>query len=129
MIEFKYNDGGRKEAGYPNTLGECVCRSIVIATGLPYAQVMERINEMRGSTSGGCSRKIYDQILYNLDWVWKSTIVSGAVALNASELPDGAVVCVLDGHVTCVVDGVLQDISDCSQGGTAALTGYWTPPS
>lgn len=38
-MEFKYNDGGREAAGYKGKTGDCVCRSICIATGLPYDEV------------------------------------------------------------------------------------------
>jgi len=40
-IQFNYNDGGRSQAGYKGTSGDCVCRAICIAAELPYQQVYD----------------------------------------------------------------------------------------
>ena len=37
MIDFVINDGGRKEAGYKGTTGDCVVRAYCIITGTDYA--------------------------------------------------------------------------------------------
>jgi hypothetical protein len=44
-VEFIYNDGGRKDAGYKGIAGDCVCRSISIAAGVPYQQVYDRLSQ------------------------------------------------------------------------------------
>ena len=44
-MRFEYNDGGRKAAGYQGKTGDCVCRSIAIATKMPYAYVYMLLNE------------------------------------------------------------------------------------
>jgi len=36
-MEHQYNDGGRKAAGFKGDTGDCVARSIAIASGLHYA--------------------------------------------------------------------------------------------
>ena len=36
MIKVNYNDGGRKAAGFTSKGGDCVARSIAIATGRGY---------------------------------------------------------------------------------------------
>ena len=38
---YKYNDGGRADAGYKGKAGDCVVRAIAIATGLPYQEVYD----------------------------------------------------------------------------------------
>lgn len=43
MKAFQYNDGGRKDAGYKGFTGDCVCRAICIASGLPYQKVYRRL--------------------------------------------------------------------------------------
>ena len=45
MIEFQYNDGGRKNAGWKGTGGDCVARAVAIASGLPYQEVYDRLAE------------------------------------------------------------------------------------
>jgi len=39
-LELKVNDGGRAAAGYKGQAGDCVVRSIAIATGMPYQKFM-----------------------------------------------------------------------------------------
>ena len=41
---FLYDDGGRAAAGYSGTTGDCVVRSVAIATGKPYQEVYDEIN-------------------------------------------------------------------------------------
>lgn len=140
MIEFKYNDGGRKAAGYTGKTGDCVCRSIAIATGIPYQEVYETINyhsqfERRGkrkkgisSARGGVYRDTYRKILKNLGWNWKPTMLVGQgckVHLDKEELPMGKLIVSVSRHMTCVIDGVIYDTHDCSRGGNRCVYGYF----
>ena len=45
MIDFNFNDGGRADAGYKGTTGDCVTRAIAIAAELPYKEVYNRLAE------------------------------------------------------------------------------------
>ena len=46
------DDGGRAAAGYVGNTGDCVTRSIAIATGLPYKEVYDALAEgMPGNAS------------------------------------------------------------------------------
>jgi hypothetical protein len=36
-MKFQYNDAGRSAAGCQGKAGDCTCRSIGIATKMPYA--------------------------------------------------------------------------------------------
>ena len=44
-MEFNFNDGGRAEAGYKATTGDCVTRAVAIAAELPYKEVYDRLAE------------------------------------------------------------------------------------
>lgn len=44
-MKFKFNDGGREAAGYKGKASDCVTRAIAIATGKPYQEVYDAINE------------------------------------------------------------------------------------
>ena len=46
MIKYQYNDGGRKAAGYKGQARDCVCRAIVIATGLDYKEVYKYLAQL-----------------------------------------------------------------------------------
>ena len=44
-MQFVFDDGGRTAAGFKGTTGDCVCRAIAIASGMPYKEVYNLINE------------------------------------------------------------------------------------
>ena len=53
-IELKVNDGGRTAAGFKGKTGDCVVRSIAIATNLPYKKIYDdlyKANEEFRTTS------------------------------------------------------------------------------
>ena len=39
-------DGGRSEAGYKGHTGDCACRAIAIAVGMPYKEAYQLINNV-----------------------------------------------------------------------------------
>ena len=45
-MKFQFNDGGRVSAGYKGSAGDCVVRSVAIATGLPYQHVYDLVNKL-----------------------------------------------------------------------------------
>jgi hypothetical protein len=148
---FVYDDGGRAAAGFKGKAGDCVCRAIALATGIPYQQVYDelyaRLREYaashhdgvakriargrgrRGTTPrNGVNRKIYEPYLQELGWVWHSTMNIGAgckVHLRAGELPSGKLIARVGHHLVAVIDGVIHDTYDCSRNGTRCVYGYF----
>ena len=45
-MEYKFNDGGRKDAGFKGRAGDCVTRAIAIASGLPYKKVYNDLTDL-----------------------------------------------------------------------------------
>jgi hypothetical protein len=45
-MKYQYNDGGRSEAGFKGTTGDCVVRAIAIATKTDYLEVYNTVNIM-----------------------------------------------------------------------------------
>jgi hypothetical protein len=43
-LGYVYDDRGRAEAGYKGDAGDCVVRSIAIATGRPYKEVYDELS-------------------------------------------------------------------------------------
>jgi hypothetical protein len=139
-VKFVYNDGGRKAAGWSGDAGDCVCRSIAIATEKPYQEVYDALNGTRDSmrqtrrTKGssardGVFRVVYESYLKKLGWhfVPCMTIGSGCkVHLKKSELPAGRIICRLSKHMAVVIDGVLYDTHDCSREETRCVYVYFT---
>jgi hypothetical protein len=44
-MKHVYDDGGRAVAGFKGKTGDCVTRAVAIASGLPYAEVYDRLAE------------------------------------------------------------------------------------
>ena len=45
-MDFVFHDGGRAAAGYKWLTGDCVARSIAIATGKTYREVYDALNRL-----------------------------------------------------------------------------------
>ena len=138
------NDGGRKAAGFKGTAGDCVARSIAIATQLPYLEVYDRLavgnatqraskrTPKRGATAGAginTRRKWFNDYMRELGFTWTPTMGIGTgckVHLKKGEIPaSGRLVVALSKHYTAVVDGVVHDTHDPSRCGTRCVYGYW----
>lgn len=143
-ITFQFNDGGRNAAGHKGKAGDCVCRAIAIATGLPYQQVFDRLadgnvsqrkskrskKERQHTANNGImtKRKWFKDYMLELGFTWHPTMSIGSgckVHLKADELPSGRIVCNVSRHVVAVIDGVINDTYDCSRRGTRCVYGYW----
>lgn len=137
--KYIYDDGGREAAGFKGSTGDCVCRSIAIASGKSYEEVyygmidmtakMIQSKRVRGShPRTGVHKNIYQKYLAQDGWKWHPcmTIGSGCkVHLRADELPAGRIICRVSRHMVAVVDGVIHDMYDCSRGGTRCVYGYY----
>lgn len=55
-MKFVYDDGGRLEAGFKGTAGDCAVRAVAIATGIPYREVYDRLNEIQRGYIEECTR-------------------------------------------------------------------------
>jgi hypothetical protein len=142
-MDFVFHDGGRATAGYKGKTGDCVTRSIAIATGKTYQQVYDALNQFaeterigkrkrkRSNSRTGVFRKTYQSYLESLGWRWTSTMSIGSgcqVHLRASELPPGPLIVKVSRHLTAVIDGVLYDTHNCSRAGSRCVYGYFSQP-
>lgn len=136
-MEFTYNDGGRKQAGFKGNAGDCVCRSIAIVSGIPYKQVYEALAEgnakqrktKRSTKSTGkrtaregidVKRKWFKDYMRSIGFEWTPTMLVGQgckVHLDEKELPKGRLVVALSKHYTAVLDGVIHDTYNPQRGG------------
>lgn len=139
-MNFNYNDGGRNDAGYRGTTGDCVTRSISIVTGKPYKEVYDALNQLsesertgkrkktKSNSRTGVYRVTYEKYLKSLGYTWTPTMKIGSgckVHLSSNELPDGRLIVKVSKHITAVIDGVLNDTYDCSRNGTRCVYGYF----
>lgn len=126
-MEWVYDDGGRAEAGFKGSAGDCVCRAIAIATEVPYKEVYALINEFakrertgkrkagKSSARNGVYKQTIAKVMKQLGWEWHPTMLIGQgckVHLQADELPMGRLVVSVAKHCTAVIDGVIHDTFD-----------------
>ena len=146
-MEFVFNDGGRKLAGYKGSTGDCVTRSVTIATQIDYQVIYDDFNRLgteqfnkqrkdskhrRSRARMGVNRKIYQPYLESRDWIWNPTMGIGTgckVHLKESELPRGRLIVRLSKHITCVIDGVIQDTYNPDRFETRCVYGYFYKPN
>lgn len=144
-LRFVMNDGGRAKAGYKGYAGDCVCRSIAIASGRPYQEVYDRLAKgnaeqrksrldtkkgIRSARNGISVRRTWFQdYMRELGFVWHACMKIGTgckVHLKDGEIPStGRLVLSLSKHYSCVIDGVIHDTDDPSRDGDRCVYGYW----
>lgn len=139
-MRFVYDDGGREAAGFKGQTGDCVCRAISIATGKPYREVYDLINDYgkaertgkrkRGKSNArtGVYKETIRKIMESFGWTWVPTMQIGSgckVHLREDELPKGRLVANVSKHTVAVIDGVLHDTYDSSREGTRCVYGYF----
>jgi hypothetical protein len=141
---WTYHDGGRAAAGYRGTANDCVTRAISIATGLPYQQIYDALDEAgqnerqskrrksgRSSARTGIYKPTTRRFLTNLGWSWTPTMQIGQgckTHLRREELPAGRIIVQVSKHVVAMIDGMIYDTHDPSRNGTRCVYGYYSVP-
>lgn len=138
-MEWIYDDGGRADAGYKGTAGDCFCRALAIATEMPYKECYDLINQYgkrertgkrkksRSSARQGVYGETARKILEDLGWTWTPTMTIGSgckTHLRKEELPAGRIICFVSKHYVAVVDGVVHDTYDSTRDGNRCVYGY-----
>ncbi len=140
MMPFIKNDGGRAAASYKGEAGDCACRSVAIATGKPYQEVYDALNELatrertgkrkrgRSNARTGVHGATLRKYMESIGWRFTPTMHIGQgckVHLRDGELPMGRLVVNVSKHFTAVIDGVIHDSHDPSRGGNRCVYGYY----
>lgn len=127
-MPFVWDDGGRKAAGFAGQAGDCVARSISIASGLPYAEVYSALCAVNGNARSRYSKTAgrksarngvlvrsvgFKRYMASIGFTWTPTMGIGTgakVHLTTGELPGGRLVVAVSKHYTAVIDGTIHDI-------------------
>lgn len=148
-MQFVYNDGGRKKAGFKGDAGDCVVRAIAIAAELPYREVYNHLSgenllysickrdrvarnlqkDKSYTPRDGVNKKVYGKWLADHGWIWHPTMTIGSgcrVHLEYGELPMGKLIVRVSKHLVAVIDGVIHDTYDPSRDGKRCVYGYWS---
>ncbi len=131
-MEFIWNDGGRAACGFVGLTGDCVTRSIAIATGLVYRDVYRALSEASEKTARhGISDSVAADFLRSQGW---ENIPTEEFAENysAEELPRRAVIVLFEsesrrgsGHMCCVIDHTVYDTWNPVEDPAYQIVGYW----
>lgn len=128
-MEFVFNDGGRADSGFNGKAGDCVARSVAIATEQPYDtvyQALALVNQATRSRAKSSGRKSarngvrvqaapFRRYMDGIGWEFVPTMKIGSgcrVHLFDGELPMGRLIVSLSKHYTAVIDGVIHDTFD-----------------
>ena len=131
-VGFEYNDGGREEAGFVGSVGDCVTRAIAIATGKDYLEVRKELmdakkNWMENSRSrhakrtksssvrNGTPKDVWRPYLESLGWERKTLIKFGdpeRKELTKESVPEGIAIVEVRKHIMAVIDHVVHDSWD-----------------
>lgn len=138
VIGFVQDDGGREAAGFRGATGDCGTRAIAIATGRPYREIYDLVNEYAyrerrrtkkpSRARTGLHSDTARKIMADLGWEWIPTMFVGygcTVHLTEEELPLGRLVVLLSRHYCAVIDGVVHDTYLDDRDGTRCVYGYW----
>lgn len=120
-LPFVCSDGGRQDAGFRGSAGDCVTRAVAIASGRPYAEVYAALSAGMGSQrkSKGVSarngisvgRGWFKAYMRGLGFEWTPTMRIGEgckTHLLKGELPPGRLVVAVSRHYTAVINGAIR---------------------
>lgn len=112
-MEFIWNDGGRAATGFVGLAGDCVTRSIAIATGLRYRAVYDELKAQASQTPrNGVSSRVAADYLASRGWAFND---GGNRPFNPDDFSKGVVIVSLvkssgrSRHFTAVIDNVVHD--------------------
>ena len=118
MISFRYNDGGRSEAGYRGDTGDCVCRATAILAGADYKELYKRYADLHHKRHGtrtarnGINKADYERVFKQLG-LEKVKLGRGPKPTFTEAWEQfGDCIVTTTRHICAIVDGALQDTED-----------------
>ena len=140
-MKYKYNDGGRKWAGYRGQGADCVVRAIAIATNQHYLNVRREMDAMAKEMTGGltpsCANGTPEPVShkYLTDRHWNLVLTRGQYLKDLPKM--GRYIVCLARHDVAVINGTAHDTWDCTKNrrtknGSPRMKGYYTlkgPPT
>lgn len=140
-MRYQYDDGGRAEAGFKGTCGDCGTRAAAIALSLPYKEVYDELNSIRkemlakarsprtkkllsGSVRNGTATVVMGEFMRRHGWVWVPEMhIGSGCTMHLCDMPWGRFVCRVAKHYCAVVNGTIHDIFEDDE--NRCVYGYW----
>ncbi len=131
-FRFIWSDGGRAACGYVGLAGDCVVRSISIASGRNYRDVYKELGDASlKSPRNGVPLDVVAKYMLNHGWQLQDL---AGMQFTPNMLPKGAVVVSLFKsenrcrHLTCLVDQTVYDTWNPAEDGDYRVDYLWVPP-
>jgi Protein of unknown function (DUF2786) len=128
-VDFVWNDGGRAACGFVGLAGDCVTRSIAIATGTVYRDVYNALGTAcEKSARNGVSAEVAASYLEARNW---KRVAGGKHAFEVEKLPKGIVIVHVaksnsrSQHFSTVIDHVVHDTWNPADDDYMLLS-YWS---
>tara|TARA_B100001013_G_scaffold332200_1_gene248279 strand:- start:511 stop:897 length:387 start_codon:yes stop_codon:yes gene_type:complete len=116
-MDYKYHDGGRaKDYGKVPKIGDCVIRSIAIATGQGYMVTLIELCELAVDIGGVPNDKwVYEKYLASKGFIKSKPprTMAGRKIRIKDWFFEGACVMLTTGHLTAIIDNCVYDTGDC----------------
>lgn len=145
-FSFLKTDGGAKEAGYTERMGDCVVRSFALAMNMDYEEARQKFADeiilkyghkpegrkgciqaqinKKYSAQHGIQRTVSVKVFERFGWRF---VGYKGMKLDKATLPKGLIVVAMVSHYVCMIDHEIYDSWD-SRGKkkTKTIRGYWT---
>jgi hypothetical protein len=132
-MDFIWSDGGRAACGFVGLTGDCVARSIAIATGTVYRDVYDALGKAcEKSVRHGVRAEIAASYLAVRNWKY---FEGSDQAFEIGKLPKGIVIVHIakrnsrSHHFCTVIDHVVHDTWNPADDDDYLLLSYWTQSS
>jgi hypothetical protein len=129
-MRFVRSDDGRSASGFDGP-GGCVCSAFSIASGRPYREIYELLEQIPislGRPDGGiyADARACQQLMRRLGFrLVRTRFHRRILRLRSSDLPLGRLVVLIHGHAAAVIDRTLYDHTDLSRNGEALIYAYY----
>tara|TARA_Y100000114_G_C11623382_1_gene260741 strand:- start:173 stop:592 length:420 start_codon:yes stop_codon:yes gene_type:complete len=128
MTNFIKTDGGRADAGFKGSTGDCAVRAMAVALEADYKACYEELAQAHKDRTGKktCRQGIYKETLSEVlgrhGWVWHPAPKFHGRKARASDMPSGRVIVRMSKHYAAVIDGTVYDSWNCTH---KMVYGFW----
>ena len=129
-MDFIWNDGGRAACGFVGLTGDCVARSIAIATGSVYRDVYDTLGKAcEKSPRHGVRTEVAANYLSERNWQYSEGLDR---EFEVADLPKKIVIVHLaksnnrSQHFCTIIDHVVHDTWNPENDDNYLVKGYWT---
>lgn len=121
-MNYEYNDGGRKAAGFEGGVADCVTRALSIISGKPYSVVRTGVLSLAPDADRAGVNVFCPQFSEHMVRHFGATFIPVRYAIPVREFPRGEFIALTQNHVTAISDCKVLDVFDCRD---ELVRGYW----